>query len=85
MEADHWLNCAPLEDIEEPRGVSIRFEVVKKLMRGCRFFDNAHFTVRVREEIFLGLNGLSFTVPMSTQKTAYDLNLFYIFAPITLV
>ena len=42
-------------------------------MRACRYFNNAHFTVRVREEIFLGLNGLSFTVPMSTQKTSYDL------------
>ena len=66
-EADQWLNCAPLQDIEKPIGVSIRFEVVKKLMRGRRFFDYAHFTVRVREEIVLELNGLSFTVPMSTQ------------------
>ena len=43
-------------------------------MRGCRI-DSALFTVRVGGEIFLALNGSSFTVQMSTGKTTYDLEL----------
>ena len=43
-------------------------------MRECSM-NSAHFTVRASGEIFLALNGLSFTVQISTRKPKYDVEL----------